>query len=342
MYGLKLGVVLLINVLCTCMAWASMDSLLEPKHVAVIVNTQDPNSVEIGEYYLKARNIPAHNLIGIEVPVRSALSLEQFNAIKVQIDSKLGPDIKVLAVIWTRPYAVVCNSITAALTLGYDEAQCKNGCAPGKKNPYFNSNSLDPTQDHAMRLAILIPTDSVGAAKSLIDRGVLTGFNLSQSTGYFLRTFDKARSSPREKFYPKDFFKIDSRKIFFRNMRQNDIQHKKDVMFYITGLMQVPYLDTLNFVPGAIADHLTSFGGALDQGGNQMKATAWLEAGATGSYGTVTEPCNHWQKFPNPEVLVKHYLAGNTLVEAYWKSVYWPAQGLFVGEPLAAPFKGLH
>lgn len=342
MSGLKVGIVLLFNMLYTCIAWASMDSLLGPENVAVIVNTQDPNSIEVGTYYLKARNIPAQNLIGIEVPVRSGLSLEQFNAVKAQIDSRLSAEIKVLAVVWTRPYAVVCNSITAALTLGYDEAQCRNGCAPGKKNPYFNSNSLNPMQDHAMRLAMLIPTDSVETAKSLIDRGVLTGFNLSPSTGYFLRTTDKARSTPREPFFPKDFFKVDSRKILFRNMKQNDIQHKKDIMFYMTGLAQVRHLETLNFMPGAIADHLTSFGGALDQGGNQMKVTAWLKAGATGSYGTVTEPCSHWQKFPNPEVLVKHYLAGNTLVEAYWKSVYWPAQGLFVGEPLAAPFKGIH
>ena len=25
-------------------------------------------------------------------------------------------------------------------------------------------------------------------------------------------------------------------------------------------------------------------------------------------------------------------------LEAYWRSVAWPAQGVFVGEPLAAPF----
>jgi len=70
-----------------------------------------------------------------------------------------------------------------------------------------------------------------------------------------------------------------------------------------------------------------------------MPATKWLEAGATGSYGTVSEPCNYWQKFPNPQVLLSHYLAGETLVESYWKSVKWPTQGLFIGEPLAAPYK---
>jgi len=37
-------------------------------------------------------------------------------------------------------------------------------------------------------------------------------------------------------------------------------------------------------------------------------------------------------------VLLLYYLAGSTALEAYWKSVAWPQQGVFVGEPLAAPF----
>ncbi|HMM72469.1 MAG TPA: hypothetical protein PKC22_09660, partial [Rhodocyclaceae bacterium] len=33
-----------------------------------------------------------------------------------------------------------------------------------------------------------------------------------------------------------------------------------------------------------------------------------------------------------------HSLDGASLIEAYWKSVAWPGEGLFVGEPLARPF----
>jgi hypothetical protein len=32
------------------------------------------------------------------------------------------------------------------------------------------------------------------------------------------------------------------------------------------------------------------------------------------------------------------YYAGNSLVEAYWKSVQMPGEGVFVGEPLARPY----
>ena len=44
-------------------------------------------------------------------------------------------------------------------------------------------------------------------------------------------------------------------------------------------------------------------------------------------------------KFPQPSVVIAHYTRGERLIEAYWKSVAWPGQGLFVGEPLAAPFR---
>jgi hypothetical protein len=44
-------------------------------------------------------------------------------------------------------------------------------------------------------------------------------------------------------------------------------------------------------------------------------------------------------KFPFPALLITRYMRGETLIEAYWKSVAWPGQGLFIGEPLAAPFR---
>ena len=109
------------------------------------------------------------------------------------------------------------------------------------------------------------------------------------------------------------------------------------VLLYQTGLVQVDKLDTIGWVPGALADHLTSTGGQL-VGGTQMSAIEWIASGATASYGTVSEPCNHLQKFPHPQILLLNYVQGSSALEAYWKSVAWPQQGVFSGEPLAAPF----
>ena len=64
---------------------------------------------------------------------------------------------------------------------------------------------------------------------------------------------------------------------------------------------------------------------------------AFLDAGAAGSYGTVTEPCNYPQKFPNP-LDYFYQNRGFCLAEAYYQSLQNPYQGLLVGEPLSAPF----
>jgi hypothetical protein len=119
--------------------------------------------------------------------------------------------------------------------------------------------------------------------------------------------------------------------------KANSVINKKDVLFYVQGLASVPDLKTNTYLPGAVADHLTSYGGQIPTSG-QMSAFEFLRAGATGSYGTVVEPCAFQQKFPDPSVLVPQYFGGNTLIEAYWKSVAWPAEGIFLGEPLARPF----
>jgi len=112
----------------------------------------------------------------------------------------------------------------------------------------------------------------------------------------------------------------------------------QDVLFYFTGLASVPEITKNTYRPGAVADHLTSFGGQLLGNPHQMSALEWLKAGATASYGTVVEPCNHLSKFPHPGVLMHWYAHGDTLIEAYWKSVASPGEGVFVGEPLARPF----
>lgn len=330
-----LGMLFSINAVASEMLSAAT---LTAKNVAVVVNAQDTNSLAIGDYYLNARNIPKKNLITVDVsPHAPMLTEAEFKALREQIYASIDDEIQVIVLAWTKPYAVHCNSITAAVTLGYQAKQCEDGCSVGIKNPYFNSPSRQPYKDFNMRLAILLPTDSIEVAKNIIDKGVLSSFRISESTAYFLKTSDDARSKPREQFFPRDLTKIESKKLSIRTIKADSIRDKKDIMFYFTGMVSVPHLETLNFMPGAVADHLTSGGGVL-VGGGQMSSLKWLEAGATGTYGSVSEPCNYWQKFPNPAVLLNHYLAGESLIESYWKSVYWPTQGLIIGEPLATPY----
>lgn len=311
---------------------------LSAAQLAVVINDDEPNSVELGEYYQKARNIPAANMVHVRIPHRPRkIDAAQFEALKAQIDAKLGPDIQAVLMVWTAPYAVECNSITSAYTLGLDSDLCAKTCAPSKPSRYFNAPVGKPSTDYQMRISMLLPTESVEASKALIDRGVLSGFAMPAATAYFLHTSDATRSS-RARFFPRSMV-VPSRKLTIKTMQADSIEQVGDIIMYQTGLTNVPKLNTLKFLPGALADHLTSQGGELLANGSQMSALRWLDAGATASYGTVSEPCNHWQKFPNSTVLLAQYLRGASAIEAYWKSVAWPAQGVFIGEPLAAPYR---
>ena len=329
--------VLLLVLVSRLASGASAGSTLTPEQLGVVVNDAEPNSVEIAQYYMQARQIPPKNLVHVSIPNRPhKISSQQFSEIRQQIEAQLEPQIQALLMVWTAPYAVECNSITSAFTLGFDAAQCANTCAPGKPSRYFNSTSQHPYQDYGMRLSMLLPTESVEQAKSLIDRGVLSAFRIQPASAYFVQTSDTPRNA-RAPFFPKSGT-ILQKQLDIKTMHANTLENADDIMFYQIGLPIVTNLDTLHFLPGALADHLTSFGGDLLGNTGQMSSLRWLEAGATASYGAVAEPCSHWQKFPHPQVLLKAYLSGSTAVEAYWKSVAWPTEGLFIGEPLAAPY----
>jgi hypothetical protein len=184
---------------------------------------------------------------------------------------------------------------------------------------------------------MLLAAESIDQGRALVDRGIAADNSQPAGTAYLLRTSDKARSV-RAIGYPLIQRKLQAL-IDIQLLEQDAIRQRHDVLFYFTGLSQVPDIDSNRYLPGAIADHLTSAGGRLD-GSKQMSSLRWLEAGATGSYGTVVEPCNLLAKFPDPGVVMARYLRGNTLIEAYWKSVLMPGEGVFIGEPLARPFAG--
>jgi uncharacterized protein (TIGR03790 family) len=307
---------------------------LTPRHVAVVVNELDPASVAAGTYYVERRGLPAENLVRVEfAPLGRRMAADEFRRVHADVERQLPAGVQVLVLAWSRPYAVECNAITAAFTVGLDLALCARTCDPGQPSRYFDSASVRPFDDFGMRLAMLLPPE---LARTLVDRGIASDGTRPPAGAYFVVTPDAPRNS-RARFFPKST-RLASPPLNIVTLRADALQDRTDVMFYLTGAADVPHLDTLRFLPGALADHLTSYGGDL-QGGFQMSSVRWLEAGATASYGTVTEPCNHWQKFPHPTVLLKHYLAGASAVEAYWKSVAWPAQGLFVGEPLASPYR---
>ncbi len=324
------------------LAWSQVPLIYMPlpsltnKDLAVIVNDADLLSVKIGRYYQKRRNIPNNQIIHISFnPGQKTMSKDQFKRIKKLVDKKTPAHVQAYALTWMLPYRVGCMSITTAFAAGYNESFCAKGCKPTLSSPYFNSMTDKPFTKLNWRPTMMLAGKSFAEVKALIDRGIASDFTNPEGSAYLLVTSDKHRSSRGKIFFKTALMFKGLWPVYY--LEQDYIENKTDVMFYFTGLTHVPKIATNTFLPGSVADHLTSTGGVLS-GGKQMSILEWLKAGATGSYGTVVEPCNFVQKFSNPAVLMHFYLRGNSLIEAYWKSVAWPGQGVFIGEPLARPF----
>ncbi len=310
---------------------------IEARHLGLVINTRDPDSKALGEYYIKQRKIPAENVIYVQFPpAADSITQKQFAAQKALVDKATPDHVQAYALAWTAPYRVDCMSITSAFAFGFNHAYCAKGCQPTQSSAYFNSSSHQPWSEHHVRPTMMLAGKTLDDAKKLIDRGVKADGTYPSGTAYLLSTSDKARNT-RAGFYPLAEKHLGKR-FKIKQLEGDILSNKNDVFFYFTGLTQVDGLESLSFLPGAIADHLTSHGGKLTSKKGQMSALRWLEAGATASYGAVAEPCNFPQKFPNPVVVMGHYMHGDALIEAYWKSVEWPGQGVFIGEPLASPF----
>lgn len=307
--------------------------------LAVVVNDRDPLSREIAEYYQKQRAIPAQNIIHVSFePGHPVMNVGEFAVMKSIIDGKTPASVQAYVLTWAAPYRVECMSMSSAMAFGFDRKYCATGCVMTAKSAYANASSLKPFDDLAIRPTMLLAASDIDQARALIDRGVAAKASgaIAHGAVYLVETSDSTRSV-RKKFFPQ-VERIFKGWLPIYSVKTDSIKNKSDVMFYFTGHKFVEDINSNEYLPGAMADHLTSTGGKLVNNRRQMSAMRWLEAGVTGSYGTVVEPCNMPAKFPRPAIAMGKYLQGESLLEAYWKSVESPGQGVFIGEPLARPY----
>jgi uncharacterized protein (TIGR03790 family) len=327
----------MIAVILLSLSFAPLASAkITAQQVAIVINMEDADSRLIADYYQKKRGIPQQNIIKISLPVgESSIGEKKFTEIYQQVLEQTPDSVQYYALAWSKPFKVACMSITSAFTFGFDRAFCAKGCKPTRMSSYYNSDSELPNDELLIRPSMMLAGSTLQQVYGMIDRGVAADGLHPQATAYLMNTSDKARNV-RSRRYPV-IKELLSEQINIEQVDADVLQDKDDVMFYFTGLKKVRSIESNRYLPGAIADHLTSSGGNLF-GRKQMSLLRWLDAGATASYGTVVEPCAFTQKFPNPGIVIERYTNGESLIEAYWKSVAWPGQGLFVGELMASPY----
>ena len=111
-------------------------SSIQTSEIAVLINDNDPQSVEVASYYQQVRNIPSRNMIHLNfdqnkiypgLPSNNGIDPAEFAALKAQVDAAAGPEIQAFVVSWSRPFRIAGfnyystnYSITSAFTFGID------------------------------------------------------------------------------------------------------------------------------------------------------------------------------------------------------------------------------
>ncbi len=182
--------------------------------------------------------------------------------------------------------------------------------------------------------------NSVREAIGYLERSAAADGAHPKGTVYFART-DDVRSKARVDGFMPAIEELKKLGVSAEEISSPMPNNRGDVAGAMTGVANYSWASTRSTIlPGAICENFTSFGGQMAEGSGQTPFTEFLRYGAAGSSGTIEEPYAMAEKFPWPEIQV-HYARGCSLAEAYYQTVFAPAQLLIVGDPLCRPWANI-
>ncbi len=351
-------------VACTRLAAA-----IGPHELLVLANAREPESMAVAEAYVRLRGIPAVNLLALDLgdsvkrndagmppevfteriwaPAQAAmrergiadyiLAWAYSTHFPFRIDSSPPVSLQGLTFVRNRmplPAEISGGTYASPLFAGPDSPG-GNGFAPQS----FDSAKLLLRDEMPLPNMTLGHTGTPGGntlqeVLAMLHNGKAADSTAPGGTVYFV-TRDDVRSKAREWQFASAVEGL--RRMGVRAVVTNAMPTgAEDILGIMTGTPAVDPAAAGRYLPGAMAEHLTSFAGVLDNA-HQTKMTRWIAAGATGTAGTVCEPMSYWTKFPNARFF-NHYRMGCTLIESFYQSIRSPLQLMLIGEPLAAPW----
>src|SRR5882672_4068091 len=287
--------------------WAGGSGL----NVVVVVNQNSTNSVQLGNYYAEHRQIPPQNYLRINWTGTNAdwtdsdLASYLYNPLLSMLSSRqLTNQVDYVVLSMDIPYRVNSgsikpNSTTSSLFYGFqpdpntDPLQCS--MAPGSTNLYAGSESIfrstPPISASSNSwLVTMITHSNLALAKQIVDSGALADATFPTQTVYLAKSTDVNRNVRYLTF---------DNAIFNTRLRGNYaiVRTNTDSNWIFgnclglqQGVQREASMPGTTFVPGSMADDLTSYGGDIFKPSDHLKILQYLTFGAAGGYGTVAEP----------------------------------------------------
>lgn len=338
---------------------------LGPHELLVLANRNSTNSMDIARDYAARRHVPEINIVALDLPATLELEIspETFTrkiwtpaqaavrerglddhilawaySVDIPLRIRTDPPVSIQGLTFLRNQvpardAVAKGLYASPLFAGPETARIAGFPAQSLDIPraWFGENMPVPS----MMLGFIGPNGNTrDEVLACLQRGRQADGTRPAGTVYFVTNTD-VRSRCREWEFAPAVQELRAQGV--TALLTNALPDSApDILGAMLGTSVVAMSSNRTFRPGAMTEHLTSFGAMFDPS-DQTKITEWIRAGASASAGTVTEPYALWSKFSHARFYV-HWAAGCTTLESFFQSLRCPLQILLLGDPLTSPW----
>ncbi len=317
--------------------------------IVVVENTDSPDSVAIGDYYIRRRHVPPANVCRIACPTDEEIPRAVYEArIETpvrQFLSRKNGRIDYLLLTKGLPIRVPEGGYSVDSLLGAMDLPKKG---ERLENPYFGK--AEPFS-HA-RYGFYLVSRLIGYTRAdclrLVDSALAARRPLASATilihtgpGHTEEGYHEVNDAMRR---AHDILARKGVPHVFSAADKFPGEYKNLVGYYSWGSNDNHFdrkaYNTLGFVPGAIADTVVSTSGRTFANPNapgQSLIADLIAQGVTGCKGYVSEPFA--DAIARPEILFDRYTSGANLIDSFYMAsqfLYW--KDMVIGDPLCAPY----
>lgn len=338
---------------------------ITPDQVLVLANAASPLSRAISEYYARARQIPAAQVLALPMPDREEITRQEYlrtiEAPLAQLLKRRGWADRILVIATTSGVPLKIRgssggssdaaSVDSELAALYPVLKGRPHAAAGPlANPFFGKNREMRHPDDELYLVARLSGYTFADVRSMIDRAIR-----ARNRGVVvldLKSYDLDDGNS----WLKDAAALAGRKRAVLDESTTVLQGIRDVIGYASWGSNDPNRKErdlhLSFLPGAVVtEYVSTNGRTMAEPPESWRLGTWgdkssyfagspqslsadaLRQGATAATGHVYEP--YLQFTPRPQILFQNYLAGRTLGESFYASI--PAlswMNILLGDPL--------
>jgi len=319
------------------------------ERVVVIVNERAPESVVLARHYLRARNVPARNVVRVSCPPNEQIADDACDdlivrPVKNQL-AKTGLDKTADFLLTTRgvPLLTATGFSVDGRLMVMDMALAGGSSAP---NPFFGqTRPFSRRAFGGLYLCTRLDGYTAQDARALLARSLAA----CAHRGPFLFDADPRRQRPGYGG-TNDQMRLAAAWLRARgfNVRLDDTPDFARAVRPLAGYFSWGSNDgafdpaayaALRFLPGALAETAVSTSGRTLRAttGGQSLIADLVAQGVTGVKGYVSEP--YLFAIAHPDVLFARYLSGRNLAESFYAAstvVNW--KDVVLGDPLCATY----